>query len=50
VDGSTVNFNIAAMDAYKRAVAAAGAITLYLTNNNGTVTAVARSGAGVEVS
>lgn len=49
VDGSTVNFNIAAMDAYKRAVAAAGNITLTLTNNNGTVTAVATSGAGVTV-
>ena len=41
VDGSTVNFNIAAMEAYQQAIAAAGAITLVLTNNDGVVTATA---------
>lgn len=50
VDGRTANFNIAAMDAYKNAVAAAGSITLTLVDNQDmTVTATAISGTGTTV-
>ena len=50
VDGRTANFNIAAMEAYQNAVAAAGSITLTLVDNQDmTVTATAKSGNGTVV-
>lgn len=44
VNGSEVNFNIAATQFYKNAIAAAGAITLTITSSDGTLIATATSG------
>lgn len=47
LNGATENFNVAAMQAYKDAVAAAGSITLTLTYSNNVARAVATSGLGI---
>lgn len=47
LNGATENFNVAAMQAYKNAVAAAGTISLVLSYENNVVTATATSGLGL---
>ena len=49
LNGEIENFNVAAMQAYKNAVAAAGKINLKLTFSGNTVTAVATNGLGSSV-
>lgn len=49
INGEEENFNIAAMAAYKRAVAAAATIQLTLSIQGSTVVATARSGGGIEI-
>lgn len=48
LNGATENFNVAAMQAYKNAVAAAGKVTLKLTYSNSRVVATASSGLGAK--
>ena len=48
LNGTTENFNVAAMKAYQDAVAAAGKVTLTLSYSNNQVVAVASSGLGIE--
>lgn len=50
LNGATENFNVAAMQAYKDAVAAAGKVTLTLEYRDHQVTALAQSGLGVQAS
>ena len=49
LNGTTENFNVAAMKAYQDAVAAAGKVTLKLKSSNNQVVAVATSGLGVTI-
>lgn len=50
LNGATENFNVAAMQAYKDAVAAAGKVTLTLEYKDSKVTATAKSGLGIQAS